>query len=162
MFSYLTQRQSLPPVTTHNMLEDSTDPILSNVRRIGLFNSRNDRVKVENSSCTLYLYMVMMMYNRYTQSESFSYQGTKNVFVVVFQDSACDYAKSITFWGSSWGCSIVVVAWVHKLHALITPNMRINNLIVQYSRRCRSQKSCPGSMHVLEIFKNLSFNVFKR
>uniref|UniRef100_A0A7N8WN55 Glycogen [starch] synthase n=1 Tax=Mastacembelus armatus TaxID=205130 RepID=A0A7N8WN55_9TELE len=43
---YATQRHSLPPVTTHNMLEDSTDPILSNVRRIGLFNSRNDRVKI--------------------------------------------------------------------------------------------------------------------
>lgn len=40
------QRHSLPPVTTHNMLDDSTDPILSNVRRIGLFNSRNDRVKI--------------------------------------------------------------------------------------------------------------------
>ncbi|XP_070848697.1 glycogen [starch] synthase, liver [Chaetodon trifascialis] len=43
---YATQRHSLPPVTTHNMLDDSTDPILSNIRRIGLFNSRNDRVKV--------------------------------------------------------------------------------------------------------------------
>lgn len=28
------------------MLDDTTDPILCNVRRIGLFNSRNDRVKV--------------------------------------------------------------------------------------------------------------------
>ncbi|GAA6078313.1 glycogen [starch] synthase, liver, partial [Tachysurus ichikawai] len=28
------------------MLDDSTDPILSNIRRIGLFNSRNDRVKI--------------------------------------------------------------------------------------------------------------------
>uniref|UniRef100_A0A8C3FXW8 Glycogen [starch] synthase n=1 Tax=Cyclopterus lumpus TaxID=8103 RepID=A0A8C3FXW8_CYCLU len=43
---YATQRHSLPPVTTHNMLDDSTDPILSNIRRIGLFNSRNDRVKI--------------------------------------------------------------------------------------------------------------------
>uniref|UniRef100_A0AAQ5YRH8 Glycogen [starch] synthase n=1 Tax=Amphiprion ocellaris TaxID=80972 RepID=A0AAQ5YRH8_AMPOC len=43
---YATQRHSLPPVTTHNVLDDSTDPILSNVRRIGLFNSRNDRVKI--------------------------------------------------------------------------------------------------------------------
>lgn len=32
------------------MLDDSKDPILSNVRRIGLFNSRNDRVKVDNTS----------------------------------------------------------------------------------------------------------------
>uniref|UniRef100_UPI0037E71648 glycogen [starch] synthase, liver isoform X1 n=1 Tax=Semicossyphus pulcher TaxID=241346 RepID=UPI0037E71648 len=43
---YATQRHSLPPVTTHNMLDDATDPILSNVRRIGLFNARNDRVKI--------------------------------------------------------------------------------------------------------------------
>ncbi|XP_067247147.1 glycogen [starch] synthase, liver [Chanodichthys erythropterus] len=43
---YATQRHSLPPVTTHNMLDDSTDPILSNIRRIGLFNGRNDRVKI--------------------------------------------------------------------------------------------------------------------
>ncbi|XP_066524479.1 glycogen [starch] synthase, liver [Hoplias malabaricus] len=43
---YATQRHTLPPVTTHNMLDDSADPILSNVRRIGLFNSRNDRVKI--------------------------------------------------------------------------------------------------------------------
>uniref|UniRef100_A0A8C2FND5 Glycogen [starch] synthase n=1 Tax=Cyprinus carpio TaxID=7962 RepID=A0A8C2FND5_CYPCA len=43
---YATQRHSFPPVTTHNMLDDSTDPILSNIRRIGLFNGRNDRVKI--------------------------------------------------------------------------------------------------------------------
>ncbi|XP_040293747.1 glycogen [starch] synthase, liver isoform X2 [Bufo bufo] len=43
---FSTQRQSLPPVTTHNMVDDSADPILNTVRRIGLFNSRTDRVKV--------------------------------------------------------------------------------------------------------------------
>uniref|UniRef100_A0A8D2KXS6 Glycogen [starch] synthase n=1 Tax=Varanus komodoensis TaxID=61221 RepID=A0A8D2KXS6_VARKO len=43
---YSTQRQSLPPVTTHNMIDDSSDPILSTIRRIGLFNNRTDRVKV--------------------------------------------------------------------------------------------------------------------
>lgn len=43
---YATQRHSLPPVTTHNMLDDSKDPILNNVRRINLFNSRTDRVKI--------------------------------------------------------------------------------------------------------------------
>ncbi|KAL0612008.1 LOW QUALITY PROTEIN: hypothetical protein AAY473_018635 [Plecturocebus cupreus] len=42
---FSTQRQSLPPVTTHNMIDDSTDPILSTIRRIGLFNNRTDRVK---------------------------------------------------------------------------------------------------------------------
>ncbi|XP_053320678.1 glycogen [starch] synthase, liver [Spea bombifrons] len=43
---FSTQRQSLPPVTTHNMVDDSADPILNTIRRIGLFNSRSDRVKV--------------------------------------------------------------------------------------------------------------------
>lgn len=43
---FATQRQSQPPVCTHNMLEDSGDPILNCVRRIGLFNSSADRVKV--------------------------------------------------------------------------------------------------------------------
>uniref|UniRef100_A0A5F5PS58 Glycogen [starch] synthase n=1 Tax=Equus caballus TaxID=9796 RepID=A0A5F5PS58_HORSE len=43
---FSTQRQSLPPVTTHNMIDDSSDPILSTIRRLGLFNSRTDRVKV--------------------------------------------------------------------------------------------------------------------
>ncbi|XP_013930755.1 PREDICTED: glycogen [starch] synthase, liver-like isoform X1 [Thamnophis sirtalis] len=42
----LWQRQSLPPVTTHNMIDDSGDPILSTIRRIGLFNNRTDRIKV--------------------------------------------------------------------------------------------------------------------
>ncbi|RXN12822.1 glycogen [starch] muscle [Labeo rohita] len=43
---FATQRQCLPPVCTHNMLEDSSDPILNCIRRIGLFNSAQDRVKV--------------------------------------------------------------------------------------------------------------------
>uniref|UniRef100_A0A674F0T1 Glycogen [starch] synthase n=2 Tax=Salmo trutta TaxID=8032 RepID=A0A674F0T1_SALTR len=43
---YATQRHTLPPVTTHNMLDDTSDPILANVRRIGLFNARIDRVKI--------------------------------------------------------------------------------------------------------------------
>uniref|UniRef100_A0A8U8C352 Glycogen [starch] synthase n=1 Tax=Geospiza parvula TaxID=87175 RepID=A0A8U8C352_GEOPR len=43
---FATQRQSFPPVCTHNMLDDATDPILTTIRRIGLFNSSNDRVKV--------------------------------------------------------------------------------------------------------------------
>ncbi|NXB22423.1 GYS2 protein, partial [Rhagologus leucostigma] len=43
---FSTQRHSLPPVTTHNMIDDSNDPILNTIRRIGLFNNRTDRVKV--------------------------------------------------------------------------------------------------------------------
>uniref|UniRef100_A0A9R1SQJ6 Glycogen [starch] synthase n=3 Tax=Cyprinus carpio TaxID=7962 RepID=A0A9R1SQJ6_CYPCA len=43
---FATQRQCLPPICSHNMLEDSSDPILNCIRRIGLFNSAQDRVKV--------------------------------------------------------------------------------------------------------------------
>uniref|UniRef100_A0A3P9ITN3 Glycogen [starch] synthase n=1 Tax=Oryzias latipes TaxID=8090 RepID=A0A3P9ITN3_ORYLA len=43
---FATQRQSQPPICTHNMLDDSSDPILNSVRRIGLFNSSADRVKI--------------------------------------------------------------------------------------------------------------------
>lgn len=43
---YATQRRSLPPICTHNMLDDSNDQILKAIRRIGLFNSSTDRVKV--------------------------------------------------------------------------------------------------------------------
>ncbi|XP_008327985.2 glycogen [starch] synthase, muscle [Cynoglossus semilaevis] len=43
---FATQRQSQPPICTHNMLDDGSDPILNSVRRIGLFNSASDRVKI--------------------------------------------------------------------------------------------------------------------
>ncbi|NXX30918.1 GYS2 protein, partial [Nicator chloris] len=45
---FTTQRHTLPPVTTHNMIDDSNDPILNTIRRIGLFNNRTDRVKVRS------------------------------------------------------------------------------------------------------------------
>lgn len=41
-----TQRQCLPPICTHNMLDDATDPILNSIRKMGLFNKSTDRVKV--------------------------------------------------------------------------------------------------------------------
>jgi len=40
------KRNSLPPITTHNMADDATDPILSQVRRVQLFNTHHDRVKI--------------------------------------------------------------------------------------------------------------------
>lgn len=40
------QRNSLPPVTTHNIVDDWNDPVLNSVRRCNLFNTRYDRVKV--------------------------------------------------------------------------------------------------------------------
>lgn len=43
---YATQRPSLPPVVTHNIVDDFDDPVLTHVRRIKLFNQRQDRVKV--------------------------------------------------------------------------------------------------------------------
>ncbi|NWZ98172.1 GYS1 protein, partial [Nesospiza acunhae] len=52
---FATQRQSFPPVCTHNMLDDATDPILTTIRRIGLFNSSNDRVKGSPLSLTVSL-----------------------------------------------------------------------------------------------------------
>ncbi|KAH9822382.1 family 3 glycosyltransferase [Melampsora americana] len=40
------KRNSLPPVVTHNMSDDSNDPILNQIRRVQLFNGSSDRVKV--------------------------------------------------------------------------------------------------------------------
>lgn len=39
-------RSSLPPVVTHNMVDGYNDPILSEMRRLNLYNSPSDRVKV--------------------------------------------------------------------------------------------------------------------
>ncbi|KAJ6646926.1 Glycogen [starch] synthase [Pseudolycoriella hygida] len=43
---YALQRDGLPPVTTHNVVDDWNDPVLSSVRRCQLFNTIHDRVKV--------------------------------------------------------------------------------------------------------------------
>ncbi|EKM77259.1 hypothetical protein AGABI1DRAFT_77702 [Agaricus bisporus var. burnettii JB137-S8] len=40
------KRNSLPPVTTHNMADDPNDPILNQIRRVKLFNNAHDRVKI--------------------------------------------------------------------------------------------------------------------
>lgn len=40
------KRHSLPPIVTHNMLNDHEDPILNQIRRVQLFNDSSDRVKV--------------------------------------------------------------------------------------------------------------------
>jgi len=37
---------NLPPITTHNVSEDSMDPVMNAFRRCQLFNDRSDRVKV--------------------------------------------------------------------------------------------------------------------
>lgn len=43
---YALQRDGHPPVTTHNVVDDWNDPVLSSVRRCQLFNTVNDRVKI--------------------------------------------------------------------------------------------------------------------
>ncbi|EEQ28972.1 glycogen synthase [Microsporum canis CBS 113480] len=40
------KRHNLPPIVTHNMMNDSEDPILNQLRRVQLFNYPTDRVKV--------------------------------------------------------------------------------------------------------------------
>uniref|UniRef100_A0AC34REW4 Glycogen [starch] synthase n=1 Tax=Panagrolaimus sp. JU765 TaxID=591449 RepID=A0AC34REW4_9BILA len=40
------KREALPPICTHNMVEDATDPVLNAFRRTQLFNNEYDRVKV--------------------------------------------------------------------------------------------------------------------
>eukprot|EP00301_Raphidiophrys_heterophryoidea_P014544 c22967_g1_i1.p1 GENE.c22967_g1_i1~~c22967_g1_i1.p1 ORF type:complete len:650 (+),score=163.62 c22967_g1_i1:106-1950(+) len=43
---FAAQRSQLPPVVTHNLQNDTADPILNAIRRLNLFNTHNDRVKV--------------------------------------------------------------------------------------------------------------------
>ncbi|CUM66045.1 uncharacterized protein PRCAT00003699001 [Priceomyces carsonii] len=40
------KRDGLPPIVTHNMSDDSHDPILNQIRRVQLFNKPEDRVKI--------------------------------------------------------------------------------------------------------------------
>lgn len=40
------KRHTLPPIVTHNMADDLNDPVLNQLRRLQLFNSPSDRVKV--------------------------------------------------------------------------------------------------------------------
>ncbi|BHF64474.1 Glycogen [starch] synthase, liver [Sparganum proliferum] len=42
---YATQRNNLPPICTHNIVQDNIDLVLCNLRRCRLFNNRYDRVK---------------------------------------------------------------------------------------------------------------------
>ena len=43
---YAMKRNHLPPIVTHNMINDAEDPILSQIRRVQLFNHPSDRVKL--------------------------------------------------------------------------------------------------------------------
>ncbi|KAF8932568.1 glycogen synthase [Dissophora ornata] len=44
--TFALKRSTLPPIVTHNMADDSKDPVLSQLRRLGLFNHPSDRVKI--------------------------------------------------------------------------------------------------------------------
>lgn len=40
------RRHNLPPIVTHNVADDENDPVLTQIRRVQLFNHHSDRVKV--------------------------------------------------------------------------------------------------------------------
>lgn len=40
------KRSTLPPIVTHNVVNDAEDPVLSQIRRVQLFNNGSDRVKI--------------------------------------------------------------------------------------------------------------------
>lgn len=51
---YALQRDDLPPVTTHNVVNDWSDPVLNTIRRCKLFNTTADKVKViSHGMCTI-------------------------------------------------------------------------------------------------------------
>ncbi|OAQ22136.1 glycogen synthase [Linnemannia elongata AG-77] len=44
--TFALKRSTLPPIVTHNMADDDKDPVLNQLRRLGLFNHPSDRVKI--------------------------------------------------------------------------------------------------------------------
>ena len=46
------QRVELPAVVTHNVIDDGNDPVLNHIRRVHLYNHREDRVKVGGTQIT--------------------------------------------------------------------------------------------------------------
>ncbi|RKP40449.1 glycogen synthase [Dimargaris cristalligena] len=44
--TFALKRHTLPPIVTHNMADDSTDPVLNQLRHLSLFNHPSDRVKI--------------------------------------------------------------------------------------------------------------------
>jgi len=43
---FAAQSTPLPPITTHNVVDEATDPVLNCIRRCQLFNTESDRVKI--------------------------------------------------------------------------------------------------------------------
>ena len=52
---YSMQRSCLPPITTHNVVNDGEDPVLRSLRRCHLFTDKSDRVKVSRRTRQCYL-----------------------------------------------------------------------------------------------------------
>ena len=51
--------QTLPPICTHNVINDAKDPILNALRSCHLFNDRSDRVKVYmQANCSFRLSLI--------------------------------------------------------------------------------------------------------
>ena len=74
------QRNSLPPICTHNIVDDSNDQVLNQIRRCSLFNNRHDRVKVSGTRS------IHQIYQGQGQSGSLSPSDQWKIFVVcVFQ-----------------------------------------------------------------------------
>ncbi|OZJ06261.1 Glycogen [starch] synthase [Bifiguratus adelaidae] len=44
--TFALKRTTLPPIVTHNIINDSEDPVMNQLRRLSLFNYPGDRVKV--------------------------------------------------------------------------------------------------------------------
>ena len=59
---YAAQRNTLPPITTHNVVDDNLDPVLNSFRRCKLFNEKNDRVKVCLFLCIQKLALFFFMF----------------------------------------------------------------------------------------------------
>ena len=58
------QRHSLPPITTHNIVESDTDPVLAALRRCQLFNTVHDRVKVGDQKKNVIIFEVKLLSGR--------------------------------------------------------------------------------------------------
>ena len=53
---FVSQRACLPPIVTHNVIDDANDPVLCHLRLVQLFNCKKDRVKVGPVELVCYSY----------------------------------------------------------------------------------------------------------
>lgn len=76
---YALQRDDLPPVTTHNVVNDWSDPVLNTIRRCKLFNTTSDKVKVRRYDVGGRVYTP----NRRTPSEQNNVVGKKSTLPIL-------------------------------------------------------------------------------